>query len=430
MHSEGKRALNLFDLSCIGINAIVGSGVFLFPGLLVGFLGPASIVAFGLTGLLLISVGLCYAEASSHFQQTGGSYLYACEAFGPGVGYGIGWMSWITQIFSGAAVANGIAAYLGHFNPAFSGVWAAKIVAICVLSALYAINYRGVKLGAWTSDFFTAAKLIPLGFFVLLGLPHITAAFYHPFAPHGWKPLGEACFLAYFAFQGFESVPVPAGETENPEKNIPLAIIISLSLAALLYMAVQATAVGLSAHLAGSTKPLADAAGAGLGPIWAVIMVLAALFSTAGYNAGSAIVTPRYLFSLAEDGHLPPALAKLHKKFQTPYVAILANAAAVFTLTLFLNFDKLVDFSNVVVCAQYVSTCAAVPFLRQRRHHEHHVGKGWRLPGGLLIPIAGVATTLWLGSQGGVQQIWWSLAILALGYLLKALWPKFAPKAA
>jgi len=430
MRSEGKRALNLLDLSCIGINAIVGSGVFLFPGLLAGFLGPASIVAFGFTGLLLISVGLCYAEAASHFQQTGGSYIYAEEAFGPKIGFGIGWISWVTQIFSGAAVANAIALYLGFFNHALDSVWVAKLVAVAALTTFYTINYRGVKLGAWTSDFFTAAKLIPLGLFVVLGLPHLHAELFHPFAPHGWKPLGQACFLAYFAFQGFESVPVPAGETVNPERNIPLAVVISLSFAALLYMAVQAVAVGLAPHLAGSTKPLSDAAALGLGAVWAGVMALATVFSTAGYNSGSAIVTPRYLFSLAEDGHLPPFLAKLHPKFKTPYLSILVTAVSVLILATFLNFDKLVDFSNIVVCAQYVATCIAVPVLRRRRAHAHNVSKGWRLPGGLLIPAIGVATTLWLGAQGGLQQIWWSLAILAFGYVLKALWPKFAARTA
>ncbi|MHB2025169.1 MAG: APC family permease [Elusimicrobiota bacterium] len=426
MESEGKRALNLFDLSCIGINAIVGSGVFLFPGLLAGFLGPASIIAFGFTGLLLISVGLCYAEASSHFQKTGGSYLYAGEAFGPQVGYGIGWMAWATQIFSWAAVANAIALYLGFFHPALGGFWATKSIAIIVIAGLSAVNYRGVKLGAWTSDFFTAAKLIPLGLFVILGLPRIHMSFYHPFAPHGWKPLGKACFLAYFAFQGFESVPVPAGETKNPRRNVPLAVIISLSFSALLYMAVQSVAIGLNPNLAGSSRPLADAAALGLGSIWAGIMVLATVFSTTGYNAGSALVTPRYLSPLAEDGHLPPVLAKIHPKFETPAHAIILTAVLTITLAAFLDFDKLVDFSNVVVCAQYVATCAAVPFLRRKKTE----GAVWRLPGGPLIPILGVMTTLWLGSQGGIQQIWWSLAILVFGYVLKAAWPRFLPKTA
>lgn len=411
---ERPRPLNLLDMTCVGVNAIVGSSIFLFPGRLAGFLGPASILSFGLTGLLLVSVALCFAEASARFDRAGGPYLYAREAFGDRVGYGIGWLCWVTEILAWAAVANGIAVYLGFFGPAFSAPWVVKATAAVVILGMGAINYRGVKLGAWTSDFFTAAKLVPLALFVLLGLPKVRLAHYAPFAPHGFAPLGSACFLAYFAFQGFEVVPVPAGEAENPRRNVPLAVIFSLALAAAVYMLVQSVAVGVHPGLAGSERPLADAAARIMGPAGAALIVLGAVLSTTGFCAGAALGGPRYLVALAEDLHLPPALAEPHARFNTPYRAVALTTFLTLAAALLLDFNRLVDISNVVVCAQYLSTCAAVPRLRQLK-----AGSAFHLPGGLLVPVLGIGATLWLGAQGGRGELILSGVLLALGFALR-----------
>ena len=191
-----ERRLGLFDITCLGINAIVGSGVFLFPGHLASFLGPASIVSFGLTAFLLLTVGLCYAQAATYFDRAGASYLYADAAFGEWTGFAIGWMAWATQLFSWAAVADAIALYLKYFSPFWNNPWAIKAVAGAVILLMGFLNYRGVKLGAMVSNFFTTAKIIPILIFIAFCLPHLKAANYVPFAPHGWHPMGRACFLA------------------------------------------------------------------------------------------------------------------------------------------------------------------------------------------------------------------------------------------
>lgn len=418
---KDNRQLGLLDLTCLGVNAIVGSSIFLFPGRLAAFLGPASIVSFGLTGLLLFSVGLCFAEAATRFDRTGGPYLYAREAFGEWPGFAIGWLAWVAQMFSWAAVANAIAVYLGYFDPAWGSTASVKGFAAVVIVAMGVINYRGVKLGAWTSDFFTAAKLIPLLLFVLVGMWQVKASAFTPFAPQGWKPLGSACFLAYFAFQGFEYIPVPGGETKNPARNVPLALMFALALASLLYMAVQTVAVGVLPNLASSERPLAEAALLVLGPVGATIIVLGSVVSTTGYNSSVALVTPRYLVGVCEDGHLPKWFAEAHPTLGTPHRAIVITTGLTLLFALGLDFNKLVDISNVVVCAQYLATCAAVPFLRKLRPAP---AGSLVLPGGWLIPVIGIAATLWLGSQGGLGQVWFSLGLLAFGLGLKAVWAK------
>ena len=406
------RPLGFFDVACIGVNAVVGSSIFLFPGRLAALLGPASILAFGLTALLLAPVALCFAELSARHDGHGGPYLYAREAFGPDAGFAIGWMCWMTEIVSFAAVADGVASYLGYFHPGWTAPWAVKSTAAFVIAVLAAVNYRGVKLGAWTTNVLTVGKLVPLALLVAAGLPRVSASALAPFAPHGLAPLGKACFLAYFAFQGFEVAPVPAGEVADARRVVPRAVLAALGLAAALYMLVQATAVGLVPALAASERPLADAAAAAFGAPGAALMAAGAVVSTIGFCAGCALGGPRYVAALGALGDLPAGLAALHERHATPHRAVLWTAGLSLAAALLLDFERLVDVGNVVVCAQYLATCAAVPALRRRAG----AGGGWAL--GAL----GCAATLWLGAQGDWAQIWAALGLLAAGFLARALW--------
>jgi len=408
--SAPGRVLGLFDLTCLGVNAIVGTSIFLFPGLLAGHLGPASPAAFILTGLLLLPVALCYADAASRFDRPGGPYLYADAAFGEWAGYGVGWMCWSAEIFSWAAVASGLCAYLGYFSGFWTEPATVKVTAAGVILAMGALNYRGVRLGAWTTNVFTLAKLIPLSAFVLIGLFHVRAANFSPLAPFGWAPLGKACFLAFFAFSGFEVVPVPAGEVESPQKNVPRAVVASLCIAAVLYALIQFTAVGVLPTLAASERPLAAAAALFLGPLGASFIAVGAVLSTLGFNAGCALGGPRYLVALAQDRHLPRWFAFVHPKFGTPHRAVAATALLSVAAALAFDFSKLVDFSIVVICVQYAGTCVAAPIIARRRD-----AVGW------LLPLCGIGATLWLGSQAGAGELVWALSLLALGYFLKVV---------
>jgi amino acid transporter len=398
--APAKRPLTLFDVTCVGVNAIVGSSIFLFPGKLAGMLGPASVLAFGVTGLLLFTVALCFAEAGARFDGHGGPYIYARAAFGPTVGFAIGWVCWVAELLSWAAVANGVASYLSFFGPAFERAVVVKGIAAAVILVMGAINYRGVKAGAWTSNALTIAKLLPLGLLVVVGLPKVSAANLTPFAPHGFRPLGAACFLTYFAYSGFECVPVPAGECDRAQRNVPLAVLASLGVSAAVYMLVQFVAVGVEPNLAGSARPLADAAVRVMGPGGALLIVGGSLLSTIGYNAGCALGGPRYLVALGEQGDMPAAAARRHPVFGTPALAVAWTTGLTLVMALALDFNKLVDVANVVICAQYLATCAAVVVLRRRGPSP-----GFSIPGGPLIPLAGVVSTLWLGAQGGLSEL-------------------------
>ena len=412
-----KRALTRLDLAAIGVNAVVGSSIFLFPGKLAALLGPASIAAFALTALVLTPVALCFAEASSTRDRAGGPSLYAQEAFGPEAGFAIGWLCWVTEIVSWAAVSSGLAVYAAPFWPSLGGPWAGKAVAALSIAVLAAVNLRGAKPGARVSTTLTAAKLLPLLAIALVGLPlwagRPTALL--PFAPHGWGALPRACFLAYFAFQGFEVVPVPAGEARDPGRDAPFAVLTALAVAAGLYALVQAAALAAVPGLAGSERPLADAGLALFGPLGERLVAAGALVSMAGFTAGCALGGPRYLVALGEEGHLPRALARGRPGTGAPAAAILFTAAAALIASLALDFDRLIDFGNVVIGAQYLSTCAAVLADRRRGRKA-----AFRAPGGTFVPLAGVAATLWLGAQGGWGQLGAAALCLAAGLAVRA----------
>jgi amino acid transporter len=413
-----RRPLTRLDLTAIGVNAIVGSSIFLFPGKLAALLGPASIAAFAATGLALAPVALCFAEASSTRDRPGGPALYAQESFGPLAGFSIGWLCWITELISWAAVASGLAVYASPFWPSLAGPAAGHAIAAVSIAVMAGVNLRGAKPGARVSTALTAAKLLPLLALALAGLPLLfrsSFAALTPFAPHGWGALPRACFLAYFAFQGFEVVPVPAGEAREPGRDAPFAVLVSLALAAVLYALVQAAALASVPGLAGSQRPLADAGLALFGPLGERLVAAGALVSMLGFTAGCALGGPRYLVALGEEGHLPGVFARGGARTGAPWAAILVTGSGALVLSLLLDFERLVDFGNVVIGAQYLATCASVLADRRRGRPA-----AFRAPGGPVIPLLGVAATFWLGAQGGRGQLAAAGVCLAAGFAVRA----------
>jgi amino acid transporter len=411
-----QKKLSLFDLTCMGVNNIVGSGIFLFPGLLAASLGPASIACFAIVFLLVSCVALCFVEAASHTEGSGGSYQYIKEVFGGEMGFAVGWISWLTIVFAWAGISNGIAAYLGYFVPAIGSGIGAKFAAVFLIISLGALNYFGVKLGAWTSNFLTMAKLIPLLIFIAIGAFFVKGDNLTPFAPQGWSSLGAACFTAWFAFQGFENIPVPSSEVANPKRTAPLAILIALGLSALIYLLIQLVAVGVFPELATSPKPLAAAAASFMGPFGGILLTAGACLSMIGYQSGAALVTPRYLSALAADDHLPRALARIHPRYETPSRSIVATVVVTLLLAIFADFKHLVDVSMVVVAIQYVFTCATV-FKRQGMQCLPSNILSRRMC--IIVPIVGVVSTLWLASQASVQELLWAMAFIIAGYVVR-----------
>src|SRR5437899_7891767 len=415
--------MTLLDCVGLGINGIIGTGIFLLPAKVFRNAGGFSWAAWLAIGGVCLLVGLCFCEAAGRADRNGGPYLYARDAFGRWIGVAVGWMALAANLFAYGGVARGFGRNISFLVPALSRPAPQIAAAVAVIGALAALNYRGVKPGALASDLFSGAKLIPILFFVGVGLFFID---WHrldlplPAGSTRFEALKVGGFAALFACTGFEYVPVAAGETENPRRNVPLALFFALLGSMLLYVLVQIVFMGTHPDPGAADKPLAEAAAAFAGPWAGGFVAVGSVISSFGYLTAVALVTPRYLSALGENGELPPLSARTHPRFGTPSVAIGLCALVCAGLAVFADFDRLADLNNAAVFAQYVPTCLAVPVLRRTKG-----ASAFHLPLGPTIPVlATLGCILFLNGIKREDAVF-SIATLAVGLVLHAAWRAF-----
>lgn len=415
-----RRAVGRWQLYGLSINDVVGSGIYLLPAAAAALLGPASLWAVLLAGLAVSLLVLCYAQAASYFDQPGGGYLYAREAFGPLVGFEVGWMLLLTRIASAAALSNGLAEAVTHFWPgAASGAVRIAIV-IGSLAFLVGINIIGVRAAARTGVLLAIAKLLPLLMFVGIGAMFVDlsqAAVLTADIPPA--DLGKAALLLLFAYAGFENLPAAAGEYRNPRRDVPFAMLAMIATVTLVYVAVQWVALGTLPGLAQSQTPLADAAARFGGGWLALLLTVGAAVSILGTNSNTIMLGPRYLHALAMDGFGPRALTAIHPRFRTPAVAILVIGVLSLLLALTGSFVQLALLSVVARLFTYIGTAVAVLVLRRR--HGDRPG-ALQLPGGALIPIAATVLSLGLLASASLQNLVAGAIALLLGAVIYRFW--------
>ncbi|MCP4660960.1 MAG: amino acid permease [bacterium] len=379
-----QRVVSRWQIVGLALNDVVGSGVYLLPAAAAAALGPASLGAVLLAGLVVLLLVLCFAEAASYFDQPGSAYLYARRAFGPLVGFEVGWMTWLTRVASVASLSAGFAQALGYLWPAARAGGGRSLAIALPLLALTALNLVGVRSGVRTAMFLVLAKLLPLGVFVLAGSFVVSWPRLLGQEAHSDGSLGQGALLLLFAYAGFENTPAPAGEYKNPRRDVPFALLVHVGIVTFLYVTVQWIALGTVPDLGASETPLADSARGFLGPWGGWLLTLGAVVSILGTNSNSVLAGPRYLFALARDGFGPRFLAAVHPRFRTPAVAILVQTAIALPLALTGSFVGLATLSVVARLATYLGTAAAVPVLRRKLAATPET---LRLPGGPVIPI-------------------------------------------
>jgi amino acid transporter len=403
----------------LAVNDVIGSGVYLLPAAAAFLLGPASLWAVLLTGGAVALLVLCFAEAASYFDEPGGGYIYTREAFGAFVGFEVGWMTWLARIASVASLSNGFAQALGFLWPdATVGVTRAIVIA-APLALLTWINVVGVKSGARTAVFLSITKVLPLLFLIIIGLPAIDVGALFPIPTPRTDVLGEAALLLLFAFAGFENTAAAAGEYRNPRRDVPFALLTMIIGVTALYFLIQLVALGTLPDLAERVEgaPLADAATLLVGAWAGVVMTVGAAVSIEGNVGNTTLMGPRYLFALAEDGFGPRALASVHSRWRTPYVAIIVQSTVALVLALSGSFVQLAMLSIVARLATYMGTAAAVPVLRRKFARTESTV---RLPGGPLIPIAALALCIVFLLSATVWNLVAGAIALVVGLVLYA----------
>jgi amino acid transporter len=409
------RAISRRQLVGLSINEVIGSGVYLLPAAAAALLGTASILAVVIAGLAVALLVLCFAEASSYFDEPGAAYLYTREAFGAFVGFEVGWMTWLARVASIASLANGFAlatAFL--WQPAASGVPRALII-IGLIALLTWINVVGVKQGARVAVTLAIGKTAPLVVFILVGIFFVDWSSLVPMDVPRPAVLGEASLLLLFAYAGFENTPAAAGEYRNPRRDVPFALLTMITIVTLLYTGAQLVALGTLPNVAQSESPVAESAATFLGAGGALMMTLGAMISIGGNVGNTILAGPRYLYALAVDGYGPRALARVHPKYRTPAAAIITLSVVSLVLALSGSFVQLALLSIIARLTTYIGTAAAVPILRRRFGDRPNVV---RLPGGMTIPILALLLSLAFLASAQWENLVAGLVALVVGAII------------
>src|SRR6266496_4437235 len=385
------RGIRKWDLIAVAINGIIGAGIFGLPAKVYSLIGTYSLIAFVACAVVVTLIILCFAEVSSRFDETGGPYLYARTAFGPIVGFEVGWLTWLARLTAFAANCNLMISYLGFFYPAANSPVGRTVIIVGVVVSLAVINLTGVRQAAITSDLFT------------FGPRPSTGAF------------SQSVLLLIYAFTGFEMAVIPAGEIRDPQRNLPRALLIASGVVAVIYVFIQVVCIGTLPELAGSSKPLADAGQRFLGTAGGAIISAGAVISIAGNLNILVISGSRVPFAIAERKQLPAFLARVHQRFFTPHVSIIITAVLMLVLTLKSSFVAALTISAIARLVTYGVSCAALPVLRRRSGVP---AAAFRLPGGTIVAISALILAAWLLLHSTLHEAVVAAVVAVIGLLI------------
>jgi amino acid transporter len=397
------RALGLRQLTAHIVNYTVGSGIFVVPAIAAAQLGTAAPLAYVACALIMACVVLNFAEAGSRVTATGGPYAYIEAGLGPYWGLLAGLLLNIAQIASGGAIVALLGQTAARLFGLHHALWPVLVTAGLVLG-LVAANVRGVRLGASIVEWSTVAKLLPLLFLVLVGTWFITPANLAIDTLPTPAALATTTGMLIFAFIGVESALMPTGEVRDAARTVPLATLLALAVATVLYLTVQAVATGLlgPALAQDHVAPLATAARTFAGAAGASLLLAGATISMLGWTTGAVLAAPRTLFAMARDGTLPAWLARVHPVHHTPHAAIVTFGLLVLAVSASGTFTQLMVVASLAVLAVYVMVAIAVLALRRKDVRSER--EPLRLPGGPLVPLLTCVLIGWVAVQTATNR--------------------------
>lgn len=415
------RHLGLAGLWLLVVNGLIGAGIFGLPGGAAKLAGEYSPLIYLFCALLILPILLCMAELASYFRHSGGPVRYGTAAFGPFVGFQAGWLYYIARLVSFAANSALLVDSIGYFWPAATSGLNRALLITSIVAGLTLLNVVGSVRAIRSLALLTLVKFAVLLLLLMAGAAvlaqkggELLPAF-NPLnvfsSPHD---IGAATLLLVYAFVGFESVVVPAGEAKNPARDMPRALLLGLLLVTLLYIGIQLVSVAAVPAIAQSASPLLDVAAALFGTVGAVVLMLGVVASVAANLLGSIFSTPRASFALAEDGSLPRWFGQVQPRFLTPANSIVFFGILALLLTLYGSFLWLAAATVVSRLLLYGLTCAAVPVLRPKLADS----ASFVLPFGYSIPLLGFAACIWLATQVSLSSVLATSLFVLLGTAL------------
>jgi APA family basic amino acid/polyamine antiporter len=406
-----KKALGALDLTFLGVGAIIGTGIFVLTGTGAVQAGPALMISFVVAAIACALAALAYAEFASTIPVAGSIYTYSYATLGELAAWVIGWDLMLEYGLATSAVSVGWSGYLQSLLAGFGlelpvaltaapgtvegAVTLFNLPAFLVMMAITSLLSVGVRESTRVNNAMVAIKVAVVIAVITVGAFHVEPANWRPFMPHGWQGVFGAAAVMFFAFIGFDSVSSAAEEVKNPKRDLPIGIIVSLSVCAVLYVAVAAVVTGIvpAAKFAGVSHPVSYAlqlAGqkwvAGFIDLGAVLgMLTVILVMSYGQT--------RIIFAMSRDGLLPKSLSDVHPRFSTPFRTTWMVGLFFGCIGALVPLDVLAELINIGTLAAFSMVSLAV--LVMRRTHPD-LPRAFRCPGVPVVPVLAVASCVFL----------------------------------
>ncbi len=403
-----KRALGLAGLICVGLGTMLG-GIFTTIGAGTLVAGPAVIVSFLLSGLSCVFVSLCYAELASMVPIAGSAYTYAYATLGEFVAWIIGWDLILEYGISVAPVA---ASWSGYAQAFFAGYglvlppWARvahlaiahghvdvantqfDLVAVLVVLAITALIAIGIKESTTVNSSLVLVQSVAIGVFVIALAGAIHPSNFHPLYPRGWGGVVSGAALVFFAYIGFDTVTVASEEAMRPERDVPLAVIGSLGIGAIMYVGIAVVTVGIVPWASiDANAGMANAVRlAGNNPLVSAILTAGAIAGTTTVMLTSLLGQVRIFYVMARDRMLPPVVAAVDPRTRTPLLTTVVTGVIVAVLAGIVPLDVLLSLVNIGTLSAFAIVCAGVFALRFTRADAR---RPFRAPLGPIVAVLG-----------------------------------------
>jgi APA family basic amino acid/polyamine antiporter len=404
-----NRSLTATDLTILGIGAIIGVGIFVLTGAAAAkYAGPGVILSFVISGAACAFTALCYAELASSIPVSGSAYNYAYATMGEMIAWVIGWDLILEYIVACIAVSIGWSGYFVNILKAVGiniPAWCSaapgtvpgaiiNLPAVLIVLLLTMLLVIGIKESARFTGLMVLVKAVTILVFILVGISRVSPANWHPFLPFGLKGVVAGAAIVFFAYIGFDAVSTAAEETRDPQRNMPIGILLSLAICTLLYIVVAAILTGMVPYTQLNTPAPVAHALVLTGFRWGSALVSAG--AVAGITSVLVVMLmgqPRIFFSMSRDGLIWPWISRVHPRFRTPYISQILTGVFVAGFAGFIDIGTAAELCNIGTLFAFSIVCGGVVVLR-RTHPE--LRRSFRCPLVPWIPLAGIFFCAWL----------------------------------
>jgi basic amino acid/polyamine antiporter, APA family len=402
-----KKSMGVVSLTFLGIGAIIGTGIFVLTGVAAAnYAGPALMISFVISGVAAALAALVYSELATAIPASGSSYTYSYVALGEIFAWILGWNLILEYSVAASAVAVGWSAYLNNLLSVFG--WTIpyrfssspfeggliNVPAVAITLMLTFILIRGTKESTVLNTIIVILKLAVILFFLLIGYGHIDKGNWTPFAPFGFGGIMSGAAIIFFAFIGFDAVSTAAEEVKNPKRALPIAIITSLGVSTLLYIAVTIVLTGMVRYSKlNSAAPISTALVL-TGLNWAsAIIAVGALAGLSSVLLVDIYGQSRIFFVMSRDGLIPQRFSKLHTRYQTPYISTIMVGFLISLIAAFLPIGIIAEMANIGTLSAFVASAVGVIILRKT---DPDLNRPFRVPLVPFLPIVSILFSLYL----------------------------------